>query len=96
MMGLKEYIFLFGRRQMVVALLIGTIFSIISHKFLYFNVDASTLEFSAVGWVVPGLIAHWAIKQGFIKTLSMLTITSLIVRYIVIICYNGRLFPELY
>ena len=29
MMGLKEYIFLFGRRQMVVALLIGTIFSII-------------------------------------------------------------------
>lgn len=94
--GLSRIIFLFGRRQMVIALLIGTILSIISHNFLFFNTASSTLEFSAVGWVVPGLIAHWSLKQGIVKTFSVLTITSIIIRFIVILAFGGALFPELY
>lgn len=88
--------FLFGRRQMVVGLLIGTILSIISHHYMVFNTETSTAEFSAVGWVVPGLIAHWAANQGFVKTISMLSITSVIVRMIVILIYAGEQFPDLY
>jgi len=49
-----------------------------------------------VGWVVPGLIAHWAANQGFLRTISMLSITSVIVRMLVIIFYAGKQFPELY
>ncbi len=93
---ISKYTFLFGRRQMVVALLIGTLLSILSHHFLFINTEVSTLEFSAVGWVIPGLIAHWSAKQGFIKTISMLAITSVLVRFIVIICFNGALLPNLY
>ncbi len=94
--GISRYTFLFGRRQMVVALLIGTILSIISHHYMFFNTQTSTAEFSAVGWVVPGLIAHWSANQGFIKTMGILSVTSVIVRFLVIICFNGNLFPELY
>ncbi len=94
--GISKVTFLFGRRQMVVALLIGTILSIISHHFMFFNTETSTAEFSAVGWVVPGLIAHWAANQGFLKTMGMLSITSVIVRLLVIICFNGSQFPQLY
>jgi poly-gamma-glutamate biosynthesis protein PgsC/CapC len=93
---ISKYTFLFGRRQMVVALLVGTLLSILSHHFLFVNTEVSTLEFSAVGWVIPGLIAHWSAKQGFIKTISMLAITSVLVRFIVIICFNGALLPNLY
>ena len=81
---------------MVVALLIGTILSIISHHFMVFNTETSTAEFSAVGWVVPGLIAHWAANQGFLRTISMLSITSVIVRMLVILFYAGKQFPDLY
>ena len=93
---ISRYTFLFGRRQMVVALLIGTIFSIISHHYMYVNTATATLEFSAVGWVVPGLIAHWSAKQGYIKTISMLAITSVLVRLIVILVFSGEIIPDLY
>ncbi len=93
---LGKFTFLFGRRQMVVSLLIGTIYAIFSHHFMFFNTAANTMEFSAVGWVVPGLIAHWAIKQGFLKTLSMLSIISVLVRLIVIIVFGGNTIPDLY
>lgn len=91
-----HYTFLFGRRQMVVSLLVGTILSIFSHHFMYFNTQQSTIEFSAVGWIVPGLIAHWSVKQGYLKTLSMLAITSVLVRLIVIAVYNFNLIPSFY
>ena len=94
--GISKFAFLFGRRQMVVALLIGTILSIISHHFLIFNTNTSTVELSAIGWVIPGLIAHWAAKQGFVKTMAMLSITSVIVRLLVIICFAGNSLPDLY
>jgi poly-gamma-glutamate biosynthesis protein PgsC/CapC len=94
--GISKFTFLFGRRQMVVALLLGTILSIVSHHYMVFNTEASTAEFSAVGWVVPGLIAHWAANQGFVKTMGMLSITSVVVRLAVIICFTGNQFPQLY
>ncbi|MEM7187130.1 MAG: poly-gamma-glutamate biosynthesis protein PgsC [Bacteroidota bacterium] len=93
---ISRFTFLFGRRQMVVALLIGTILSIVSHHFLVFNTSGSTLELSAIGWVIPGLIAHWAAKQGFAKTLAMMAITSVIVRLLVVLCFMGETLPDLY
>jgi gamma-polyglutamate biosynthesis protein CapC len=93
---ISQYTFLFGRRQMVVALLVGTMLSIVSHHYFYVNTNDSTTEFSAVGWVIPGLIAHWSAKQGYIKTVSMLLITSVLVRFIVVICFNGSLLPDFY
>lgn len=92
---ISRFTFLFGRRQMVVALLVGTLLSILSHHMMIFNTDSSTVEFSAIGWVIPGLIAHWAAKQGYIKTISMLSITSIIVRLIVIVCFNGATLTEI-
>jgi poly-gamma-glutamate biosynthesis protein PgsC/CapC len=93
---ISKYTFLFGRRQMVVAILVGTILSILSHHFLIFNASSSTLEFQAVGWIVPGLLAHWSVKQGYIKTIAMLSVTSIIVRLIVILSFGGAAFPDLY
>lgn len=93
---ISRFTFLFGRRQMVVALLIGTVLSIMSHHLLTFNTANSSIELSAIGWVIPGLIAHWAAKQGFLKTLSMMSITSVIVRLLVILCFQGANLPNLY
>jgi poly-gamma-glutamate biosynthesis protein PgsC/CapC len=86
-----RFTFLFGRRQMVVALLVGTILSILSHQFMIFESEVNTFEFSAVGWVIPGLIAHWSVKQGYLKTVSMLAITSVIVRLVVITVFGFNL-----
>jgi poly-gamma-glutamate biosynthesis protein PgsC/CapC len=89
---LGNYTFLYGRRQMVLCLLIGCLLANFSRHFLLIDVTTSTVQLQAVGWVIPGLIAHWFGKQGIYKTLCVLFITSVLVRLIVIILFNGELF----
>lgn len=86
-----KYTFLYGRRQMVLSLLIGLILALVSHNFLSFSVADNTFQLSALGWVIPGLTAHWIEKQGILKTISMLLITSVLVRFAVILLFNGSL-----
>ena len=90
---ISNYTFLYGRRQMVVSLLLGALLSNFSRQFLIFNVASATVELTAVGWVVPGLIAHWFGKQGIFRTMCALLITAVIVRLVVIVVFDGDLFP---
>jgi gamma-polyglutamate biosynthesis protein CapC len=91
---LGNYTFLYGRRQMVLCLLIGCLLAYFSRYFLAINLASSSLELQAVGWVVPGLIAHWFEKQGVFKTISVLFISSVLVRLIVILFFAGTLLPK--
>ena len=91
---LSNYTFLYGRRQMVISLLVGVLLANFSRYFLHINIASTTLELAAVGWVIPGLIAHWFGKQGVFKTLSVLFITSVLVRLIVILLFFGALLPQ--
>ncbi len=91
---LSNYTFLYGRRQMVISLLVGVLLANFSRYFLHINIASTTLELAAVGWVIPGLIAHWFGKQGVLKTLSVLFITSVLVRLIVILLFFGALLPQ--
>ena len=90
---LGNYTFLYGRRQMVMCLLIGCLLANFSRHFLLIDLTSSTIQLQAVGWVIPGLIAHWFGKQGIYRTICVLFITSVLVRLIVIILFNGELFP---
>jgi gamma-polyglutamate biosynthesis protein CapC len=92
--ALGKYTFLYGRRQMVMSLLIGCLLANFSRYFLTLDLSTTTLELQAVGWVIPGLIAHWFAKQGVFKTLSVLFITSVLVRLILILFFAGALLPE--
>ncbi len=91
---LGRYTFLYGRRQMVLALLIGGLLANFSRYFLKIELASTTLELQAVGWVIPGLIAHWFGKQGVFKTISVLFITSVLVRLILILFFAGALLPQ--
>jgi poly-gamma-glutamate biosynthesis protein PgsC/CapC len=91
---LANYTFLYGRRQMVLSLLIGCLLANFSRYFLSIELASTTLELQAVGWVVPGLIAHWFAKQGIFKTLSVLFVSSVLVRLILILFFMGALLPK--
>jgi gamma-polyglutamate biosynthesis protein CapC len=90
---LGNYTFLYGRRQMVLCLLVGCLLANLTRQYLTLDLAGNMIQLQAVGWVVPGLIAHWFGKQGVFKTLSVLFITSVLVRLIVIIIFNGKPFP---
>lgn len=92
--ALGKYTFLYGRRQMVLSLLIGCLLANFSRYFMSIDLTSNTLELQAVGWVIPGLIAHWFGKQGVFKTLNVLFITSVLVRLIIILLFVGELLPD--
>lgn len=92
--ALGKYTFLYGRRQMVLSLLIGCLLANFSRYFMSIDLASTTLELQAVGWVIPGLIAHWFGKQGVFKTLNVLFITSVLVRLIIILLFVGEVLPE--
>ena len=91
---LSNFMFLYGRRQLVICLLVGGIFAEISRYFFLIDLSVSVLHLKAVGWVVPGLIAHWFEKQGIFKTMAVLFSISVVIRLLVILLYNGSLMPN--
>jgi poly-gamma-glutamate biosynthesis protein PgsC/CapC len=91
---LSNYMFLYGRRQMVLSLLIGCLLANFSRFFLTINLVSTTLELQAVGWVIPGLIAHWFGKQGILKTIGVLFIAAVLVRLLLIMLFGGQLLPQ--
>jgi gamma-polyglutamate biosynthesis protein CapC len=91
---LGNYTFLYGRRQMVLSLLLGCLLANFSRYFLTINLGSTMLELQAVGWVIPGLIAHWFAKQGIFKTVSVLFVSSVLVRLILILFFAGALLPK--
>jgi poly-gamma-glutamate biosynthesis protein PgsC/CapC len=91
---LGNYTFLYGRRQMVLSLFVGCLLANFSRYFMSIDLTSGTLELQAVGWVIPGLIAHWFGKQGVFKTLNVLFVTSVLVRLIIILVFAGALLPQ--
>jgi gamma-polyglutamate biosynthesis protein CapC len=89
---LGKYTFIYGRRQMVMCLLVGCLLANFSRQFLLIDLTTTTIQLQAVGWVIPGLIAHWFGKQGIFRTVTVLFITAVLVRLMVIILFNGELF----
>ena len=90
---ISRYTFVFGRRQLVLCVLVGCLLSIASRNFLNFDIGLNTVELYAVGWVVPGLIANWFLRQGIVRTLCTLVVTSTMVRFLVILLFGGVELP---
>jgi len=81
----SRWLILFGRRRFVFLILVGALWSMGWRLWfpMFFPVS---VEFSVIGWVIPGLIANHFERQGVLVTLgSLLTAT-------VVIGWLGRVF----
>ncbi|MEM6455018.1 MAG: poly-gamma-glutamate biosynthesis protein PgsC [Acidobacteriota bacterium] len=90
---IARYAFVFGRRQLVLCVLIGCLLSIASRSFLNFDIGLGAVQLAAIGWVVPGLIANWFLKQGVVRTACTLLVTATLVRFLVILAFGGATLP---
>ena len=88
--GLGKIIFLYGKRRIVLALILGFFFGYITRNFLYVNEDFGSL--AVIGNIIPGLIANWMDRQGVTRTISVIILTSVLVKLIVMLLFGGQLF----
>ncbi len=90
-----RFVLLYGRRTMVFSVLAGFLFGYLTRYILVFNetmqlgVDTSVIQ--SIGYIIPGLIAYWMMRQGVVETLCTMIMASFIVRLALVTAYGGKL-----
>ena len=91
---ISKFIFLFGRRRLVLSILLGFIFGYLSRQLVLSHSLPIDPGLQAIVFVVPGLIANWMERQGIVKTFAAVLICSITTRLVVILAFGGRFFPH--
>jgi poly-gamma-glutamate biosynthesis protein PgsC/CapC len=89
----SRYAVVFGRRRIVLAILIGFALGSLSRRLLVFDVHGVPLDFQVVGFVIPGLIANWMERQGVVQTLCVMITTAVLVRLMLMLLTGGNMLP---
>jgi gamma-polyglutamate biosynthesis protein CapC len=82
MNGVSRFVILFGMRRFVLFLLVGFCLGI---AYATFVAHGSREPVEAIGFVVPGLIAQWMDRQGFMVTLGSMLTVAIIARLILLL-----------
>ena len=90
---LGKKVFLYGKRRIVLALILGFFFGFISRNFIYLPSEIGPA--TVIGNIIPGLIANWMDRQGVIRTLAVVILTAVIVKLAIILLFGGVLFEQL-
>jgi len=86
---LSKVMFLYGKRRLVLALILGFFLGYLSRHYIYSPFD--NLSFAVIGNIIPGLIANWMDRQGVVRTLSVVIVTAVLVKLLVMIIFGGQL-----
>jgi len=73
---LSQYIMIYGKRRLVLALLIGFLLGYLSRSENMITSSLGSNEFIVIGNIIPGLIANWMDRQGVLRTISTIIITA--------------------
>jgi poly-gamma-glutamate biosynthesis protein PgsC/CapC len=85
-----NFTLLFGKRRMVLSILIGFILGWATRNIIISDTTILDLQMQSIGYIIPGLIANWFERQGFIKTISVMFIAAVLVRISLIIITGGE------
>ncbi|MBT5114906.1 MAG: poly-gamma-glutamate biosynthesis protein PgsC [Candidatus Marinimicrobia bacterium] len=88
--GMGKVMFLYGKRRIVLALILGFFFGYISRNFIFLPEDIGSA--AVIGNIIPGLIANWMDRQGVTRTISVVILTAVLVKLAVMLLFGGVLF----
>ncbi|MGC9336703.1 MAG: poly-gamma-glutamate biosynthesis protein PgsC [Candidatus Cloacimonadia bacterium] len=86
---LNHFMFLYGRRRMVVSVLLGFILGWIVRNYGMFVTIPTSYPVEIIGYIIPGLIANSLARQGIIPTLTVMIIAAVVVRLLLVLIFGG-------
>jgi gamma-polyglutamate biosynthesis protein CapC len=92
---ISRFLFVYGRRRLVIAILLGFIFGYLSRQVISYEMLSADVRLEAIGFIIPGLIANWFERQGVVKTVATMMIAAPLVRILVILFTGGEIFHAL-
>ena len=78
---LSKFFLIYGRRRIVLSLLLAFILGVFFRTFIEIDVDY-------IGFIIPGLVASWMDKQGIIRTISVILIEASIVHLFLMLLFT--------
>ena len=81
--SLSQFIMVYGKRRLVLALLIGFLLGYLTRSENNLVSSLSELDFVVIGNIIPGLIANWMDRQGVLRTICTVLITAGITKLII-------------
>lgn len=88
---LSRYMLIYGRRRIVLSVLLGFAFGALSRDLLLVRVHGTPLDLRTIGYVIPGLIANWMERQGVLQTVCVMVSTAVLVRLLLMLINGGNL-----
>lgn len=89
---ISQFVFVYGRRRMVIAVLLGFIFGYLSRQMFFPSAgDVLGGQLEVIGYIIPGLIANWMERQGVYKTITTLLMGGAMVRLMTILVTGGQI-----
>lgn len=86
-----RHLLIYGRRTLVLAVLLGFIFGRLTTHLPTFGLASVEGALTAIGFIIPGLLAYWMTRQGILQTLSAMCVAAVLVRLALIILHGGAL-----
>tara|TARA_Y100001968_G_scaffold315142_1_gene341413 strand:- start:1594 stop:2034 length:441 start_codon:yes stop_codon:yes gene_type:complete len=85
---LSQFIFIYGKRRLVLSLLLGFLLGYLSKMYFIGQEDANL---AVIGNIIPGLIASWMDRQGVVRTISVILMTAGTVQLLLILISGGQI-----
>ena len=79
---------IYGRRRTVLCIIVAFILGF-GVRYLFGGQLEGHLEMAVIGYIIPGLVAIWMDRQGWVETICSLVTASVIVRLIMILVTGG-------
>jgi len=86
----SSFMLIYGKRRLVFALLLGFLFGLLTKNTDNY-LDILKYDFIVIGNIIPGLIANWMDRQGVLRTLFTILITSSVTK-LFIMCLSAYQF----
>ena len=81
---LGNFILIYGKRRLVLALLIGFLLGYLSRLDNNVFNELTNIDLVVIGNIIPGLIANWMDRQGVVRTICTILITASVTKLIIL------------
>lgn len=88
---LANFMFLYGRRRFVLNILVGFLVAQLLPLIFTFSLTDNKIQLSAIGLIIPGLMANWMEQQGVFSTLFALFVAASLIRILLMIISGGTI-----
>ena len=84
---LSHFILIYGKRRLVLALLLGFLLGYLTRSENNFLSDLTNIDLVVIGNIIPGLIANWMDRQGVLRTVCTVLVISSVTKLIIMTVY---------